>query len=60
MISLIEFVPCWRTRGLIVTVGEWVLRGVRADSGLAKRGSLPLVAVNLSARQLVPIQTPPI
>jgi diguanylate cyclase (GGDEF)-like protein/PAS domain S-box-containing protein len=53
LISPLEFIPVLEDTGLIVPVGEWVMREVCAqirrwqDSGLR----VPPVAVNLSARQ---------
>jgi EAL domain-containing protein (putative c-di-GMP-specific phosphodiesterase class I) len=48
-----EFVPVLEESGLIVAVGEWVLRRVCADiRGWSAAGRRPLpVSVNLSARQ---------
>lgn len=54
MISPARFIPLAEETGLIVPLGEWVLRAASAqakawlDAGL----SLPLIAVNLSGRQL--------
>jgi diguanylate cyclase (GGDEF)-like protein/PAS domain S-box-containing protein len=53
LISPVEFIPVLEDTGLIVPVGEWVMREVCAqirrwqDSGLR----VPPIAVNLSARQ---------
>ena len=47
-----EFVPVLEDTGLIVPVGEWVLRSLCSRSRMGDDGVQPLpVAVNLSARQ---------
>ncbi|HEY9881099.1 MAG TPA: EAL domain-containing protein, partial [Leptolyngbyaceae cyanobacterium] len=54
LISPQTFIPLAEETGLIVPIGEWVLRTVCAQSQRWQQAGLPLlrVAVNLSARQL--------
>lgn len=53
VVSPAEFIPALEESGLIVAVGEWVLRRVCSDLKAWKAANLPVVpiAVNLSARQ---------
>ena len=53
MVSPAEFIPVLEESGLIVAVGEWVLRRACRDVKAWRDAGLPLlpVAVNLSARQ---------
>jgi diguanylate cyclase (GGDEF)-like protein/PAS domain S-box-containing protein len=53
LIPPIEFIPVLEDAGLIVTVGEWVMREVCEQIRAWQRAGLavPPVAVNLSARQ---------
>jgi diguanylate cyclase (GGDEF)-like protein/PAS domain S-box-containing protein len=53
LISPAEFVPVLEETGLIVPVGEWVIREACAQIGAWQQAGLkvPSVAVNLSARQ---------
>jgi diguanylate cyclase (GGDEF)-like protein len=48
------FIPIAESTGLIVEIGDWVLRQACAQLGLWRRGGLPIdrVSVNLSAIQL--------
>ena len=54
MISPIEFIPVAEDTGLIVPIGNWVLREACRQNAEWQRAGLPplRVAVNLSARQL--------
>jgi diguanylate cyclase (GGDEF)-like protein/PAS domain S-box-containing protein len=54
LVSPARFIPLAEESGLIVPIGEWVLRSACAQAGRWQgRGKRPLViAVNLSARQL--------
>jgi EAL domain-containing protein (putative c-di-GMP-specific phosphodiesterase class I) len=49
-----EFIPIAEDTGLIVPIGEWVLRSACAQYGEWRRSGLPAfrLAINLSARQL--------
>jgi len=55
MVSPVEFIPVLEDTGLIVPVGEWVMREVCRQIQVWKRSGLavPPVAVNLSARQFL-------
>jgi diguanylate cyclase (GGDEF)-like protein/PAS domain S-box-containing protein len=55
MVSPVEFIPVLEDAGLIVPVGEWVMREVcRQIQAWKSSGlSVPPVAVNLSARQFL-------
>jgi len=48
------FIPIAESTGLIIEIGDWVLRQACAQLGLWRRGGLPInrVSVNLSAIQL--------
>ncbi len=53
LISPLEFIPSAEKSGLIVSIGEWVLRTACADAMRWRAGGHELrVGVNLSARQL--------
>ena len=54
MVSPAEFIPIAEDSGLIITIGEWVLRSACAQNVAWQRAGLsPIpVSVNLSARQL--------
>ncbi|MDN4055619.1 EAL domain-containing protein [Massilia sp. YIM B02763] len=54
-ISPVEFIPIAEDSGLIVEIGEWVLRGAVAQAGAWRAAGVPPVpvAVNLSARQFL-------
>lgn len=49
-----EFIPIAEDTGLIIPIGEWVLRSACAQYGEWRRNGLPALrlAINLSARQL--------
>jgi diguanylate cyclase (GGDEF)-like protein len=53
MISPIEFIPLAEETGLIVQIGEWVIRTVCAQQAAWRRDGVPIlpVALNLSALQ---------
>ena len=53
MISPLEFIPIAEAAGLIVPLGEWVLRTACAQTARWQRGGFPgfRIAVNLSLRQ---------
>jgi diguanylate cyclase (GGDEF)-like protein len=55
MISPSSFIPIAEDTGLIVPIGDWVLRMVCAQSKAWQRAGLPpiRIAVNLSARQFI-------
>ena len=55
LVSPAEFIPLLEETGLIVEVGEWVLKTAVAQSVAWKKTGLPdiCMSVNLSARQLV-------
>jgi diguanylate cyclase (GGDEF)-like protein/PAS domain S-box-containing protein len=55
MVSPVEFIPVLEDAGLIVPVGEWVMREVCRQIQAWKNSGLavPPVAVNLSARQFL-------
>ena len=55
LVSPAEFIPLLEETGLIVEVGEWVLKTAIAQSVAWKKTGLPdiCMSVNLSARQLV-------
>lgn len=54
MVSPAEFIPLAEETGLIVPMGEWILRAACAQNKTWQRQGLPLVrmGVNLSVRQL--------
>ncbi len=53
LVSPVEFIPIAESTGLIVPIGEWVLRTACAQLAAWRQAGLPAaaVAVNLSARQ---------
>ncbi len=53
LVSPVEFIPIAESTGLIVPIGEWVLRSACAQLAAWRAAGLPpaAVAVNLSARQ---------
>lgn len=53
-VSPAEFIPLMEQTGLIITVGEWVLREACGQTERWRQtyGSAPQVAVNVSARQI--------
>ena len=55
MVSPVEFIPVLEDAGLIVPVGEWVMREVcrQIQSWKSSGLAVPPVAVNLSARQFL-------
>jgi diguanylate cyclase (GGDEF)-like protein/PAS domain S-box-containing protein len=54
MVSPADFIPVAEDTGMIVQIGEWVLRTACAQAKAWERGGMPMrVAVNLSARQFI-------
>jgi diguanylate cyclase (GGDEF)-like protein/PAS domain S-box-containing protein len=51
----VEFIPVAEETGLIVPIGEWVIKAAAAEAAVWQRRGLPAirVAVNMSARQLI-------